>query len=113
MNIKDAIKERHSVRQFQNVPLKNEDRGRLNEIIEHCNKEGTLHVQLVSDDPACFDTFLAHYGKFRNANNYIALVGKKSLMDLDERCGYYGQDCLGGTAHGAEYLLGGRDIRTG
>ncbi len=91
MNIKDAIKERHSVRQFQNVPLKNEDRGRLNEIIEHCNKEGTLHVQLVSDDPACFDTFLAHYGKFRNANNYIALVGKKSLMDLDERCGYYGQ----------------------
>ena len=91
MNIKDAIKERHSVRQFQNVALKTEDRSRLNEIIEQCNMEGSLHMQLVCDDPACFDTFLAHYGKFRNANNYIALVGKKSLMDLDERCGYYGQ----------------------
>ncbi len=87
MNIKDAIKERHSVRQFQNVPLKTEDRSRLNEIIEQCNMEGTLHVQLVCDDPACFDTFLAHYGKFKNGIKAAmmaptALNQQKFIVDL-------------------------------
>lgn len=34
---------------------------------------------------------MAHYGKFTNANNYIAIVGPKTLPDLEERGGYYGQ----------------------
>ena len=48
-------------------------------------------MQLILNDPECFDTFLAHYGKFRNAKNYIAIVGPKSLPDLEERAGYYGE----------------------
>ena len=50
-----------------------------------------LHMQLICDDPECFDTFLAHYGKFKNANHYIAIVGPKDLTDLEEKGGYYGE----------------------
>ena len=91
MDIKEAIKERHSVRQFQDIPVTEVDREQLNELIKACNTESGLHMQLILNDPDCFNTFLAHYGKFTNANNYIAMVGKKSFGDLDERCGYFGQ----------------------
>ena len=36
-------------------------------------------------------TLLAHYGRFRNAVNYIAMVGNTDLDNLDELCGYYGE----------------------
>ncbi len=91
MDIKEAIKERHSVRQFKDLPVKSEDREKLEALIKDCNAESGLNIQLITDDPECFDTFLAHYGKFKNAKNYIAMVGSKSLKKLDEKCGYYGQ----------------------
>ncbi len=91
MDIKEAIKERHSVRQFKDLPVKSEDKEKLEALIKDCNAESGLNIQLVMDDPECFDTFLAHYGKFKNAKNYIAMVGSKSLEKLDEKCGYYGQ----------------------
>ena len=91
MDIKEAIKERHSVRQYQDTPITESDRDKLKELIDACNMESGLHIQLILNDPECFNTFLAHYGKFTNANNYIAMVGKRSFTDLDERCGYFGQ----------------------
>ena len=91
MNIREAIKARHSVRQFKDMPIGEEESKRLREVIDECNRESGLNIQLVQNDPECFSTFLAHYGKFKNANNYIALVGKSSLDDLDELAGYYGE----------------------
>ena len=91
MDIREAIKERHSVRQYKDIPLGKTESERLEALIEQCNADSGLSMQLICDDPECFDTFLAHYGKFSNAKNYIAMVGKKSVADLDERCGYYGQ----------------------
>ena len=91
MDIKEAIKERHSVRQFKDLPVKSEDKEKLAALIKECNAESGLNIQLVTDDPECFDTFLAHYGKFKNAKNYIAMIGSKSIDKLDEKCGYYGQ----------------------
>ena len=91
MNIREAIKARHSVRQFKDMPIGEAEADKIRNIIDKCNKESGLNIQLVRNDPDCFDTFLAHYGKFKNANNYIAIVGNKSISDLDERAGYYGQ----------------------
>ncbi len=91
MTLKEAIKARHSVRQYKDEPIRAETAAELNRLIAESNAESGLHMQLILDDPACFHTLLAHYGKFRNANNYIALVGSKSLPDLEERSGYYGQ----------------------
>ena len=91
MNIKEAIIARHSVRQYKDLPIAEDLKARLNELILACNEESGLNMQLITDDPECFDTFLGHYGKFKNAHNYIAIVGPKSLPDLEEVTGYYGQ----------------------
>ena len=91
MDIKEAILQRHSVRQYKEDPISEEHVQKLNAVIEECNSESGLHMQLILNDRECFDTFLAHYGKFTNAWNYIAVAGPKGLPDLDEVCGYYGQ----------------------
>ncbi len=91
MDIKQAIKERHSVRQFASDHITGDFRIALENEIYECNKESGLHIQLITSDPECFDTLLGHYGKFSGVNNYIALVGSKKLPDLDELAGYYGE----------------------
>ena len=91
MDIKEAIYKRHSVRQYQDRPIIDDLVDELNALINECNEESGLHMRLVLDDPECFDTFLAHYCKFKGASNYIALIGDADRADLDEVCGYYGQ----------------------
>lgn len=90
MELTQAMKERHSVRQYLDKPLDRETEKALRAEIECCNKESGLHIQLVTGEPKAFDSFMAHYGKFSGVTNYIALVGKKG-EGLDELCGYYGE----------------------
>ena len=90
MELSDAIKSRHSVRQYENKAINADIINELQAEIDACNKEGDLHIQLVTDEPEAFDSFMAHYGKFSGVTDYIALVGKK-CKDLDEKCGYYGE----------------------
>lgn len=90
MTILEAMKQRHSVRQYTDKSIDNEVLKALQTEIETCNQEGGLSIQLVTNEPKAFDSFMAHYGKFSGVTNYIALVGKKSNM-LDELCGYYGE----------------------
>lgn len=90
MNLTEAMKERHSVRQYRSQPLSEEAVSAMQAEIDACNQESGLHIQLVLDEPKAFDGFMAHYGKFRGVRNYIALVGKKDAK-LDEKCGYYGE----------------------
>ncbi len=90
MDITQAIKERHSVRAYTGRKIEEEKRRKLEEIIEACNEESGLHIQIRYDDPSGFDSRLAHYGKFRNVENYIIMAGVPS-DDLQEKCGYYGE----------------------
>ena len=91
MDIKEAIRERHSVRYYKDEPISDEQRKELEALISQCNEESGLSMQLVVDDPECFDTLLAHYGMFKNVKNYIAVVGPKAMADLDVRGGGRGQ----------------------
>lgn len=90
MDILDIMKERHSVRSYLDKKIEGETKAKLVECIEECNKESGLNIQGCFDEPKAFDSFLAHYGKFNNVNNYIAIVGKKS-KDIQEKIGYYGE----------------------
>ena len=89
MDVTEAMKARHSVRQYKNKPLEAETVKVLQEEIEKCNEESGLHIQLVTNEPRAFDSFMAHYGKFRGVTNYIAMIGKKG--GREEACGYYGE----------------------
>ncbi len=86
----ELMKQRHSVRQYKDMAINSAQRTELNRLIEEINGETGLHIQAFYDEPQCFDSMMAHYGKFSGVKNYIALVGKKSPK-LDETLGYYGE----------------------
>ncbi len=90
MTIQEAIQARHSVRAYKDQPLSEEIVKVLEDEIVKLNHEGQLHIQLICNEPKAFQGTMAKYGKFRNANNYIVMAGKKA-DDLDERIGYYGE----------------------
>ncbi len=89
--MEELIKNRHSVRQYDNKRIESEKREILNELISKINQEAILHIQAVYDEPEAFNTFMAHYGKFTGVSNYIALIGVKGQ---DEKIGYYGEQIV-------------------
>ena len=90
MTLREAINARHSVRAYIDKPISEGIRNDLNTFVAHCNRESGLNISIQYDDPAGFDSRLAHYGRFRNVKNYIVLAGKKT-EDFDFICGYYGE----------------------
>ncbi len=90
MEILELMKQRHSVRQYTDRPIEAEKRAVLDALVAQINSDTGLSIQIIYDEPKCFDSFMAHYGKFTGVRNYIALVGKKGSM-LDERLGYNGE----------------------
>jgi len=90
MTTQEAINARHSVRQYYDQPLKPDEAAALTEELNVCNRESGLHIQLVTDEPKAFSSFMARYGKFSGVRNYFALIGKKG-PDLEETCGCYGE----------------------
>ncbi len=90
MTIQEAIEARHSVRAYKDQPLSEEVVKVLEEKIVKLNREGQLHIQLILNEPKAFQGTIAKYGKFRNANNYLVMAGRRA-DDLDERVGYYGE----------------------
>ena len=92
MEIIELMKERHSVRQYTDKKIEKEKREVLNTLIAKINQKAGLHIQIIYDEPKCFNSMMAHYGKFDGVNNYIALVGEKSKSD--ESLGYYGEQIV-------------------
>lgn len=90
MDIMTAMRERHSVRRYNDRKIEGEILEKLDAIVMACNEESGLHIQLVRDEPLAFSSMLAKYGRFSGANNYFVLAGRKSPV-LEEKCGYYGE----------------------
>ena len=93
MEALELMKQRHSVRQYTDRAIEPEKRAVLDALTQEINRKAGLSVQIIYDDPKCFDSFMAHYGKFAGVRNYIALVGKKA-PGLDETLGYYGEELV-------------------
>ena len=88
MTLQEAIKARHSVRQYLDKPIEAEKINQLQALIDESNREAGLHIQLVTDEPNAFSGGLAKYGKFSGISNYIAMVCKKGD---DTTLGFYGE----------------------
>lgn len=88
METLELIRKRHSVRQYKEKVIEQNKREILDSFVEEINNESHLSMQVLYDEPKCFDSFLAHYGKFENVKNYIAIVGNK---EEQEKAGYYGE----------------------
>lgn len=88
MDILEIMRKRHSVRQYKNQAIEPPKREEINLLIKAVNAESKMSIQAFYDEPECFDSFMAHYGKFENVKNYIAIVGNKNEQ---EKAGYYGE----------------------
>lgn len=91
MTLQEAIVARHSVRQYIEKPIEAEKIQQLQTLIDECNREGGLHIQLVTEEPNAFAGGMAKYGKFRGVRNYIAMICKKGD---DVKLGYYGEKVI-------------------
>lgn len=93
MTLLEAIAARHSVRQYQAKPIEAEKIQKIQSLIDECNREYGLHIQLVTNEPTAFASGLAKYGKFQNVSNYLVMVAPKG-KDYDERIGYCGEQIV-------------------
>ena len=90
MDLMEAMEARHSVRKYSDKKIEGDIKEQLEKIVEECNSESGLNIQLCLDDPYAFTGMMANYGNLQSVRNYVALVGKKGPK-LDEICGYYGE----------------------
>ena len=91
MTLQEAIKVRHSVRQYKGTAIEAEKIAQLQALIDQSNSEAGLHMQLVTNEPNAFSQGMAKYGKFSGISNYIAMVCKKGE---DTTLGYYGEQVV-------------------
>lgn len=92
-DIEKIIKDRHSVRNYLDKEIEESKVDELIKLINRINKNEDLNIQLILNDREVFDKFILHYGRLKNCNNYIALIGKKD-PSLEERVGYYGEQIV-------------------
>ena len=94
MNLFDAIPLRYSARSYTTAPLTADQQLQLHKAISVCNKRSGLHAQLVCDQPKPFASIIRSYGMLRGVRHFIVLAGKASLPDLEEKCGYFGEQLV-------------------
>lgn len=86
----EAIKKRHSVRNYTDRKIEQEKADRLNELIAGCNEEGNLHLQFCPDAGNTYNKLLSKAMGLGSAPSVIACVGPDDDT-VEERIGYYGQ----------------------
>lgn len=92
MTLIEAINARHSVRHYISKPLEHDIVEAIKAKIEDCNREGRLHIQLVTNESKGFNGLIC-YGQFSGVENYLVVAGKNA-EDLDYRVGYYGEQLV-------------------
>lgn len=86
----EAIKQRHSVRNYTDKRIEQEKADRLNEVIARCNEEGNLHLQFCADAGNTYNKLLSKAMGLGSAPSVIACVGPDDDT-VEDRIGYYGQ----------------------
>ncbi|MGM0110272.1 nitroreductase family protein [Enterococcus sp. DIV0187] len=90
MTIIEAMEQRHAVRRYEKKVLEESVIEELEMEVATCNEKYDLSIQLILNDPQVFKGFMPYFVGFRNASNYLALVGRED-SDTEEFLGYCGQ----------------------
>ena len=88
MDLMEAIRARHSVRQYTRKPIVGEKAEILQDAVRSLSAESGVGIHLVLNEPLAFASRLAKYGKFKGCANYFVFTSGK---DQDEAVGYYGE----------------------
>ena len=87
------IQSRHSVRKYTDRKIEGETLTKLQKKIDSVNEESGLKIRLVLGEPTSFSGLMTRMTGFRNAVNYIAMIGPKS-EHLAIDVGYHGEDIV-------------------
>ena len=93
MNDIEAIRARHSVRQYKPDRIEEEKVKLLKDKIDELNKEGDLNLQFVEDAGKTYNRFFNRVSGLGSAPSVIACVGRDDA-GLDQRVGYYGEQLV-------------------
>lgn len=88
MGIMDTIRARHSVREYEEGPIKGNKLYMLRRLVDDVAGRSGLDIQLVCDNPEAFN-IVARFGLVRGASTHIAFLAKGK--ESDEAIGYWGQ----------------------
>lgn len=91
MNNLEAIELRQSRRTYIDKPISANQLLQLNTYIDKVNSISGLSIQFVKNNKEAFKGFNPVYGMFSGVQNYFALIGKQSDVNLKEKAGYYGE----------------------
>ena len=86
----EAIRQRHSVRQYKPDRIEAEKAALIKAKSDELNKEGDLHLQFVEDAEKTYNKLFNRVSGLGTAPSVIACVGKDDAS-LDQRVGYYGE----------------------
>ena len=85
MKTEEAIKSRHSVRQYTDRPIEASVVAALCCAIEQYNIESGLNIHLVLEEPKAFSgRYVTTYGNFSGVRNYIVMAAPKG-RDWEEK----------------------------
>ena len=86
----DAIKNRHSVRNYEAKKIEADKVEKIRAKIEELNKEGNLHLQFMVDAGKTYNKLFNKVAGLGSAPSVIACVGIDDET-LEQRVGYYGE----------------------
>ena len=90
-----AMKKRCSRRKYTNRPIDSKYVQQLEDSIALYNKESGLNIKLVIGSGAeLFSGFRKSYGLFVGVQNYIAMIGSKTLLNRMEKVGRFGEKLI-------------------
>lgn len=90
MTEKEAILQRHSVRNYTKKAIEPDKVSQIIEKIDELNAAGGLHLQFIEDAGKTYNKLMNRAMGLGSAPSVIACVGKDA-EDLDRRVGYYGE----------------------
>ena len=85
----EAIRERHSVRNYKTDRIEPEKASLIIEKLDELNREGNLHLQFIEDAGNTYNKLLNRAMGLGSVPSVIACVGKDT-DDLDQRTGSMG-----------------------
>ena len=87
----EAIRQRHSVRNYKPQRIEEDIVQKIREMIDEINRESGLHLQFIVEAGKTYNKLLNRTSGLDSAPSVIACVGSESIDDLDEKVGYYGE----------------------
>lgn len=92
MSLHEAMKERHTVRKYTDIPLSDVLENRLIERVEENNARFNLHIRLIENNGIVLP-FLTRIFVSKGVRNFFLLSGK-DCPALEENLGYSGADLM-------------------